>query len=191
LGICIAVRVVIYGKFRIVASDVVELVFEVGKVKPHLDPGVNDVDFEKLLGALTDDFRMRCLQIESRAYINFPAVFVILLISLVLGIQESTLVNTIIVVVKLAVVISFLIFCFPHVKVANWIPFIPPNTGHVGAYGWTGVLAAAGIIFYAYIGFDAVSCAAQEVVKPGRDLPVGILRDLGPEAARERIIFVA
>jgi amino acid transporter len=58
---------------------------------------------------------------------------------LVPGIQESTLVNTIIVVVKLAVVISFLIFCSPHVKVTNWIPFIPPNTGDVGAYGWTSV----------------------------------------------------
>jgi basic amino acid/polyamine antiporter, APA family len=116
----------------------------------------------------------------SGAYLNVPAIFVIVLITLVLivGIQESALVNSIIVAVKLAVIIFFLIFCSPHVNVNNWIPFIPPNPGHVGVYGWTGILAAAGIIFYAYIGFDAVSCAAQEVVKPSRDLPIGILGSL-------------
>jgi basic amino acid/polyamine antiporter, APA family len=114
------------------------------------------------------------------AVLNVPAVFVILLITclLVLGIQESTLVNSIIVAVKLTVVIVFLICCFPHVKTSNWVPFIPPNKGQVGVYGWTGIFAAAGVIFYAYIGFDAVSCAAQEVVKPSRDIPVGILGSL-------------
>jgi basic amino acid/polyamine antiporter, APA family len=114
------------------------------------------------------------------AFLNVPAVFVIILITclLISGIQESTLVNSIIVAVKLAVVTAFLIFCFPHVKVSNWVPFVPPNTGHVGVFGWTGIFAAAGIIFYAYIGFDAVSCAAQEVVKPSRDIPIGILGSL-------------
>jgi basic amino acid/polyamine antiporter, APA family len=114
------------------------------------------------------------------AYFNLPAVFVIVLITCILmvGIQESTLVNSIIVAVKLTVVLAFLIFCFPHVKTSNWVPFIPPNTGQVGVYGWTGIFAAAGVIFYAYIGFDAVSCAAQEVVKPSRDLPIGILGSL-------------
>jgi APA family basic amino acid/polyamine antiporter len=114
------------------------------------------------------------------AYCNLPAVFIIVLITgiLMVGIQESTLVNTIIVAVKLTVVIAFLIFCFPHVKSSNWAPFIPANTGHVGVYGWTGIFAAAGIIFYAYIGFDAISCAAQEVVKPSRNLPIGILGSL-------------
>ncbi len=114
------------------------------------------------------------------ALFNLPAVFVIVLITciLIVGIQESTLVNSIIVAVKLAVVVAFIIFCFPHVKPSNWVPFIPPNTGHVGVFGWTGILAAAGVIFYAYIGFDAVSCAAQEVIKPSRDLPIGILGSL-------------
>jgi len=114
------------------------------------------------------------------AFLNVPAVFVIVLITCILmvGIQESALVNSIIVAVKLTVVVAFLIFCFPHVKASNWVPFIPPNTGHVGVYGWTGIFAAAGIIFYAYIGFDAVSCASQEVVKPSRDLPIGILGSL-------------
>jgi APA family basic amino acid/polyamine antiporter len=114
------------------------------------------------------------------AFLNVPAVFVIVLITcvLMLGVQESTLVNTIIVAIKLTVVTAFIVFCFPHVKTANWVPFIPPNAGHVGVYGWTGIFAAAGIIFYAYIGFDAVSCAAQEVVKPSRDIPIGILGSL-------------
>jgi basic amino acid/polyamine antiporter, APA family len=114
------------------------------------------------------------------AFLNVPAVFVIVLISCVLmvGIQESALVNSIIVAVKLTVIAAFLIFCSPHIKGSNWIPFIPPNAGHVGAYGWTGIFAAAGVIFYAYIGFDAVSCTAQEVVKPSRDLPIGILGSL-------------
>jgi APA family basic amino acid/polyamine antiporter len=114
------------------------------------------------------------------AFLNVPAVFVILLITclLVVGIQESTLVNSIIVAVKLTIVIAFLICCFPHVKTPNWVPFIPPNAGQVGVYGWTGIFAASGVIFYAYIGFDAVSCAAQEVVKPSRDIPIGILGSL-------------
>jgi len=105
-------------------------------------------------------------------------VIVLITCILMVGIQESALVNSIIVAVKLTVVVAFLIFCFPHVKASNWVPFIPPNTGHVGVYGWTGIFAAAGIIFYAYIGFDAVSCASQEVVKPSRDLPIGILGSL-------------
>jgi basic amino acid/polyamine antiporter, APA family len=114
------------------------------------------------------------------AYVNLPAVFVIVLITCILmvGIQESALVNSVIVAVKLIVIVAFLLFCFPHVKTSNWAPFIPPNTGHVGVYGWTGIFAAAGVIFYAYIGFDAVCCAAQEVVKPSRDLPIGILGSL-------------
>jgi basic amino acid/polyamine antiporter, APA family len=114
------------------------------------------------------------------AFLNVPAVFVIVLISCVLmvGIQESALVNSIIVAVKLAVIAAFLICCYPHVKASNWSPFIPANAGQVGVYGWTGIFAAAGVIFYAYIGFDAVSCAAQEVVKPSRDLPIGILGSL-------------
>jgi APA family basic amino acid/polyamine antiporter len=114
------------------------------------------------------------------AYLNLPAVFIIVLITCILmvGIQESTLVNSIIVAVKLLVVVAFIVFCLPHVKTSNWVPFIPPNTGQVGVYGWTGIFAAAGVIFYAYIGFDAVCCAAQEVVKPSRDLPIGILGSL-------------
>ena len=75
------------------------------------------------------------------AYLNLPAVFVIVLITCILmvGIQESALVNSIIVAVKLLVVVAFIIFCFPHVKTSNWVPFIPPNTGQVGVYGWTGI----------------------------------------------------
>src|SRR6478735_2536404 len=94
------------------------------------------------------------------AFLNVPAVFIIILITclLVVGIRESTLANSIIVAVKLTVITAFIIFCLPHVKASNWTPFIPPNTGQIGSYGWTGIIAAAGVIFYAYIGFDAVSC---------------------------------
>ncbi len=114
------------------------------------------------------------------AFLNVPAVGIIIVITclLVVGIRESTLVNSIIVAVKLTVITAFIVFCFPHVKASNWVPFIPPNAGRVGVFGWTGILAAAGIVFYAYIGFDAVSCAAQEVVKPSRDIPIGILGSL-------------
>jgi APA family basic amino acid/polyamine antiporter len=116
----------------------------------------------------------------SGAYLNLPAVFVIVVITCILmvGIRESAFVNSIIVALKLLVVVAFIVFCFPHLKTSNWVPFIPPNTGHVGVYGWTGIFAAAGVIFYAYIGFDAVCCTAQEVVKPSRDLPIGILGSL-------------
>jgi APA family basic amino acid/polyamine antiporter len=114
------------------------------------------------------------------AVLNVPALLIIavLTIILILGIRESAWVNATIVFLKLAVIILFIIAGFPHVKPENWTPFVPPNAGQFGQFGWTGVLAAAGIIFYAYIGFDAVSTAAQETKKPERDMPVGILGSL-------------
>src|SRR4029079_594571 len=64
------------------------------------------------------------------------------------------------------------------INTANWHPFIPPNTGHFGSYGWTGIMRGAGVIFFAYIGFDAVSVAAQEAKNPQKDMPMGILGSL-------------
>ena len=112
--------------------------------------------------------------------VNLPALFVILVLTiiLILGIRESAWVNATIVFLKVAVIVLFIVVCFPHIKPQNWTPFVPPNTGKFDGFGWTGVLAAAGIIFYAYIGFDAVSTAAQETKKPERDMPVGILGSL-------------
>jgi basic amino acid/polyamine antiporter, APA family len=113
------------------------------------------------------------------AILNVPAVFIVLAVTaiLILGIRESSGTNAVIVAIKLAVIVLFIVFCFPHVQPHNWVPFIPPSTG-VGQFGWTGIMAGAGVIFYAYIGFDAVTTAAQETKRPERDLPVGILGSL-------------
>lgn len=97
---------------------------------------------------------------------------------LVVGIKESATVNNVIVVIKLAVVILFIVLAAPHVNPDNWHPFIPPNTGDREHFGFSGVVAGAAIVFFAYIGFDAVSTAAQEAKNPQRDMPIGILGSL-------------
>ena len=112
--------------------------------------------------------------------INLPAVFIVVLISciLVIGIQESALVNTIIVFLKVSVVVVFIAIGWGYIDPANHVPFIPANTGEFGHFGWSGILKGAGTIFFAYIGFDAVSTAAQEAKKPQRDMPIGIIGSL-------------
>ncbi|WP_420128679.1 amino acid permease [Longimicrobium sp.] len=114
------------------------------------------------------------------AIINLPAMILILLMTclLVVGIQESAKFNNIIVYVKTAIVLLVIGFGFQYVDAANWSPFIPPNTGEFGEYGWSGVVRAAAVVFFAYIGFDAVSTAAQEAKNPQRDLPIGMLGSL-------------
>ena len=115
------------------------------------------------------------------AWLNLPAMFVIALLTflLVIGIKESANFNNIMVIVKVSVIILFIAIGFAFVKSANWTPFIPPNTGEVGHFGWSGIFRAAGVIFFAYIGFDAVSTAAQESKNPKRDMPIGIMGSLG------------
>lgn len=114
------------------------------------------------------------------ALFNLPAVIVCLAISglLVIGIRESARVNTTIVVIKIAVLVLFVAIGAYYVNTANLHPFIPPNTGEFGSFGWSGIVRGAGIIFFAYIGFDAVSTASQEAKNPGRDIPIGILVSL-------------
>jgi APA family basic amino acid/polyamine antiporter len=114
------------------------------------------------------------------AWFNLPAVLVCLAITalLVIGIRESARVNTTIVIIKVAVLALFVIVGAQYVNTANLHPFIPANTGHFGSFGWSGILRGAGIIFFAYIGFDAVSTASQEAKNPGRDIPIGILVSL-------------
>ena len=114
------------------------------------------------------------------ALFNMPAVIVCLAITalLVVGIRESARVNTTIVIIKVAVLALFVIVGAQYVNTANLNPFIPPNTGQFGSFGWSGILRGAGIIFFAYIGFDAVSTASQEAKNPGRDIPIGILVSL-------------
>ncbi len=117
---------------------------------------------------------------QVHGFLNVPAMVIIVLISLLLmlGIKESATVNDVIVVVKLIVVLTFIIVGFHYIKPANYVPFIPPNTGTFGEFGFSGIMRAAGIIFFAYIGFDTVSTAAQEAHHPQRDIPRGIIGSL-------------
>jgi basic amino acid/polyamine antiporter, APA family len=112
--------------------------------------------------------------------INLPAMFIIMAISLLLivGIQESARINAVIVVIKVAVVLVFIALGWAYINPANFTPFIPPNTGETGAFGWSGILRGAGLVFFAFIGFDAVSTAAQEAKRPQKDMPIGIIGSL-------------
>ena len=115
------------------------------------------------------------------ALINLPALVLAGLMTalLVIGIKESANFNNIIVFVKVAIVLLVIAFGFAYVNAQNWHPFVPPNTGEWGVFGWSGVIRGAGVIFFAYIGFDAVSTTAQEARNPQRDMPIGILGSLG------------
>ena len=114
------------------------------------------------------------------ATLNVPAVVLVLLMTIILvvGIRESARFNNAIVFIKLAIIFLVIGVGFKYVNTANWQPFIPENTGTFGEFGWSGVLRGAGVIFFAYIGFDAVSTAAQESRNPQRDMPIGILGSL-------------
>jgi APA family basic amino acid/polyamine antiporter len=123
---------------------------------------------------------------QATAKFNLVAFLAILAVTtiLIIGIKESANFNTGVVFVKLAAVLTFIAVALPFVlknpQIAheNWKVFLPPNTGEFGAYGWSGVLRGAGVVFFAYIGFDAVSTAAQEARNPQKDMPVGILGSL-------------
>jgi len=114
------------------------------------------------------------------ALFNVPAIFIIAAVTalLIVGIKESASFNNVIVVIKVAVVLLFIAGAIKAINPANWHPFIPPSQGREDAFGWTGVVAGAGIVFFAYIGFDAVSTAAQEAKNPRRDMPIGIIGSL-------------
>ncbi len=114
------------------------------------------------------------------AFLNLPAMAIVGIMTwlLVLGIRESANFNNVIVFIKVIVILLFLFFGFKYINSENWVPFIPENTGTLGEFGWSGIVRAAGIIFFAYIGFDAVSTAAQEAKNPQKDMPWGILGSL-------------
>jgi APA family basic amino acid/polyamine antiporter len=114
------------------------------------------------------------------AMFNLPAVLIIFVVTtlLVIGIKESANFNNVIVLVKVAVVLLFIAGAIRAINPANWHPFIPANTGASGHFGWSGIMTGAGIVFFAYIGFDAVSTAAQEAKNPQRDMPIGIIGSL-------------
>jgi APA family basic amino acid/polyamine antiporter len=111
---------------------------------------------------------------------NLIAILVVVAISVILivGAGESTQFNSVMVVLRVALVILFLMAGYFYIDKSNYTPFVPPNTGEFGAFGWTGVLAASGQVFFAFIGFDIVSTAAGEAKNPRRDLPIGILGSL-------------
>jgi len=114
------------------------------------------------------------------AVINLPAILIVLAMTalLVRGVQESASVNTVVVILKVAVVLTFIAAGWSYVNPSNWVPFVPENTGTYGEYGISGIVRGAGVVFFAYIGFDAVSTAAQEAKNPQRDMPIGILGSL-------------
>lgn len=114
------------------------------------------------------------------AVLNVPAILIVLAVTalLVIGVKESAFVNNIIVIIKVAILLLFIAAGVGFINTANWQPFIPPNTGAFGEFGVSGILRGAGVIFFAYIGFDAVSTAAQEARNPQRDMPIGILGSL-------------
>jgi len=117
---------------------------------------------------------------QTGAIINLPAMLLIGLMTtlLVIGIKESARFNNFIVIVKVTIVFLVIGFGFMYINQSNWTPFIPENTGEYGHYGWSGIVRGSAVVFFAYIGFDAVSTAAQEAKNPQRDMPIGILGSL-------------
>ena len=120
------------------------------------------------------------------AIINAPAMIVVIAVTVLLmvGVRESARVNNAIVATKLVIIVLFIAFAAPFFSTAHWVTaanpeghFIPPSTG-VGQFGWSGIVRGAAVVFFAYIGFDAVSTTAQEAHNPKRDLPIGILGSL-------------
>jgi basic amino acid/polyamine antiporter, APA family len=113
-------------------------------------------------------------------WVNIPAVFIVVLMSLLLlrGTSGSAKVNAVIVGLKVTVVLIFIILGWGYINNSNYEPYIPDNTGKFGEFGFSGIIRAAAIVFFAYIGFDAVSTAAQEAKNPKRDMPIGILGSL-------------
>ena len=111
---------------------------------------------------------------------NLPAALIVAVVVwlLVLGIRQSANANTALVIIKAMVLVVFVLAGAAYVNKSNLTPFIPANTGTFGAFGWSGIMRGAGVMFFAYIGFDAVSTAAQEAKNPQRDMPVGILASL-------------
>ncbi len=166
---------------------------------------VPDMGWKPVGEGLAQSLASSGIQIDSLAHVtcvlNLPAMFIVALLTtlLVIGIKESANFNNLMVITKVSVIILFVALGFMFVKSANWHPFIPANkvestpishygslwgwlkaySHEFGKYGISGIFRGAGVIFFAYIGFDAVSTAAQEAKNPQRDMPVGILGSLG------------
>jgi len=140
----------------------------------HIPTALSSAPFSTPMGRESFDI------VRTGAILNLPAVLIVAAIGVIcyIGIRQSAVFNSVIVAIKVTVVILFILFGVFYISPANWHPFIPPNTGQFGVFGLSGILGAAGVIFFAYIGFDAVSTAAQETVNPQRDMPIGMLASL-------------
>ncbi len=112
--------------------------------------------------------------------VNIPAMLIVVLMSLILmrGIAGSSLFNGFIVFLKIGVILVFVILGWKFIQAENYVPYIPENTGKLGEFGISGILRGAAIVFFAFLGFDAVSTAAQETRNPQRNMPIGILVSL-------------
>jgi APA family basic amino acid/polyamine antiporter len=167
---------------QLMASPGTEFVFldadVISKLKAMMPAGWYD------LSAFTKGLQAAGVAPESLQHatslFNLPAMIIVALVTalLVKGIQESASVNAVIVILKVSIIIAVIAVGFSYIKAENLTPFVPPNTGEFGFFGWSGVARGAGVIFFAYIGFDAVSTAAQEARNPQRDMPIGILGSL-------------
>ena len=117
---------------------------------------------------------------QATGLFNLPAALIVVALTLLLarGVKESASFNNLMVLVKVSVVVAFILIGAAYVDTSHWAPFVPENKGAFGEFGWSGVLRGAGVVFFAYIGFDAVSTAAQEAKRPQKDMPVGILGSL-------------
>ena len=118
--------------------------------------------------------------VTTGSLINLPAVLLVAFITtiLVIGVTTSANFNNAMVAIKLTIVLVVIFACYSYIVPANHTPFVPPSAGEVGHFGWTGVFRATGVLFFSYIGFDAVSVAAQEAKNPQRDIPLGMLGSL-------------
>ena len=118
--------------------------------------------------------------VKTGGIINLPAVLIVVVLAtfLLRGISQSARVNNIIVITKLVVILVFIGVGVFYINTSNWVPYVPQNTGTFGEFGWSGVFRGAGIVFFAFLGFDAMSTAAQEARHPQRDMPKAIIISL-------------
>lgn len=123
--------------------------------------------------------------VKSGSILNLPAMMIMggIGVLIALGIKTASLFNNIIVVIKLTVIVLFIIIGVSYINVENWVPFIPDNQGIFGAFGYSGILRGAGVVFFSFIGFDALSTLAQEAKNPQKDMPIGMLGSLGISAS--------
>lgn len=142
-------------------------------------PGWNLLNSNVEEGIKIAGYSLDSMRVETAVF-NLPAFFIVIAITflLVKGIKESANFNIVIVIIKTSVVLLFIFAGISYINMDNFVPFIPTNTGTLGEFGYSGVLTGASVIFFAYIGFDAVSTAAQETINPQRNMPIGIIGSL-------------